>query len=95
MKLQLLKYKYDDENMFINEQIGKLYEELVELKHAHEKKDSIQVLCETLDIIQVCISIVNTYNKKCISMCIRNHNEKLKSRGYGIIKHINIRLKNI
>jgi NTP pyrophosphatase (non-canonical NTP hydrolase) len=93
MQLPILDYKYEDKEMFLNQQIGKLYEELVELKHSYEKKDDVNIIAETLDIIQVCISILNTFKYRLVVSLIRNHNNKLTRRRWKIIKKINFKIK--
>lgn len=74
-----LKYKNKDSSNFINQQISKLYEEVIELKEAKEKHE---ILEETMDIIQVALSILDMYSSEELTQTSLYHNRKLKLRGW-------------
>ena len=95
MKLMILKNNESlciDKNKETFEDILKKYqEESIELKEALQSGDDLQIAEETLDVIQICIGILDKLNSKEINVgqLVKRHNKKLVMRNWkekGVIQ---------
>lgn len=83
--------KYQDSQNFKEQQVAKLYEEILELKES--KNMSMNELEECLDIIQICISIITRHSKENISRIFKFHLNKLTIRGWKFIGRVVFTIK--
>jgi predicted house-cleaning noncanonical NTP pyrophosphatase (MazG superfamily) len=83
--------KYDATVNFKEQQIAKLYEELLELKES--KNMSMNELEECLDIIQICISLVSRHNAENIKKMFKFHRDKLCIRGWESVGQVLFTIK--
>ena len=95
MKLMILKNNESlciDKNKETFEDILKKYqEESMELKEALQSGDDLQIAEETLDVIQMCIGILDKLNSNGmnINQLVKRHNKKLVMRNWedkGVIQ---------
>lgn len=77
--LPRLIYKNKESLIFLYQQIAKLYEEFIELK---DSKSDNEILEETFDIMQVCMSIIDMYDYNAHVCTSRAHFKKLKHRNW-------------
>jgi len=89
MQFPILKYK--NSINFREQQIAKLYEELIELRDSKTKENEIE---ECLDIIQICLSLILKHPKITIKKMFKFHNKKLISRGWINVGRIALNFKN-
>lgn len=93
MKLQLHVLKQDS-NMDVPGLIRKLHEEVREVYEANAYYDDVELIKETLDVIQVCTGILDIVEKEHIDLekLFQEHNKKLKDRKWEFKKTIDINL---
>jgi predicted house-cleaning noncanonical NTP pyrophosphatase (MazG superfamily) len=83
--------KYQDSQNFKEQQIAKLYEELLELKESNHM--SLNEIEECLDIIQICISIIVRHSRDNILKMFKFHRQKLCVRGWKCLGKVLFTIK--
>lgn len=86
--LPILKYQTLDKSEFERMQIDKLFEEIKEFRL---EKDYIKRANELIDIIQVCLSLLNLFDTDILTIaCGKNYEKHQKRNIYEILGNIKI-----
>lgn len=86
-----------DKNETLKQEREKLLEESIELMNAITLYDIENTIEETLDVIQVCIGILDTIKKQEnieLNKEINKHNRKLLKRGWNFKGKVNIKINS-
>jgi predicted house-cleaning noncanonical NTP pyrophosphatase (MazG superfamily) len=89
VSMMVLEQVDKEPEQLLEDLIEKLDEETSEVKQSVIDED---VIAETLDVIQVCIGILDLYkdNGKDLKWHIQEHNKKLLGRGWTVKELLNI-----